>query len=297
MSILLGRHINVSHGFLTAPAYAKSLGCNFFQIFLGNPQQIISKMRDMDILKEFGNELKKNKMKMVVHGSYTINLCHPETNSIFQSSVKSLVQDLNSSVLIGKNCIGVIVHMGKNIKANNLSNEDAIENYIDGLKMALDESNGGTIILETGASQGTEVGSKLETLAEIYDGLTDSEKKRVMFCIDTCHIWASGYDISTPQKVNSFFKKFDNLIGIEKIACIHLNDSRTGLDSHVDRHADIGYGFIGIDGLKSVVKFAHKHHIAILMETPLCAVDENTGQEINTQSEIKRIKSWLSSNT
>ena len=290
----IGRHINVSLGLLTAPAYAKKLGCDIFQIFLGVPQRIISKPRRDEDLIAFGKELEKQKLKMVVHGSYTINLCHPKKNKIFQTSVRSLVQDLNASAIIGKRCLGVIIHMGKNIVANNLTNEQAINNYVYGLQTALAQTpENTTIILETGASQGTEVASRIEGLSEIYWKLTDAERARVKFCIDSCHIFASNYPISTPTGVKSFFKEFDTAIGIEQIACIHFNDSKTKLGSKVDRHADIGYGFIGIPGLKALAQFAEKHRIPIIFETPLDAVNSATNRDVTFVEELAKVKAWL----
>ena len=203
----IGRHINVSPGFLTAPAYAKSIGCDIFQIFLGVPQFIISKARPEADLKKLGETIKKLKLTMVIHGSYTINLCHPKKNNLFKTSVKSLVQDLNASAVIGKKCLGVIIHMGKNIPGNKISNQEALENYIIGLKEALSQTpDNTTIILETGASQGNEIASKIEGLSEIYWNLNESERERVEFCIDTCHVFSSGYDLSTPKGVKIFLR-------------------------------------------------------------------------------------------
>lgn len=290
----IGRHINISHGFLTAPWYAECLGCTIFQIFLGSPQRILSKARQKEELIKFGEELKNRKLKMVVHGSYTINLCHPLKSKKFQASLKSLVQDLHGSSDIGSNCLGVIIHMGKNIPENKISDSEAIQNYIKGIKRALIMApEGTTIILETGASQGHEVGSKIDGLAEIYHGLDDDEKDRVMFCIDTCHIFASGYDIANEVGVNRFFKEFDKKIGLEKIALIHFNDSKTGLGSCVDRHADLGYGHIKEDGLKVVAQFAKKHNIFLLTETPLDAVNPKTNHEVTFEEEFAKLKSWL----
>lgn len=290
----IGRHINTSYGFVTAPAYADSLGCEVLQVFLGNPQSVNSKPKKEKDLEEFAAELIKYKLKMVVHGSYTINLCHPPKSKQFTSSVKCLVQDLNASSVIGKRCMGVIIHMGKNIKANNITDQRAIRNYIRGLKKALAETpEDTTIILETGASQGTEVGSKIDGLEEIYWALDASERQRVKFCIDTCHIWATGYDISTVKGVKKFFGDFDRAIGIDRIACIHFNDSKTDLESNVDRHADIGHGFVGSIGLKAVLRFAQKHRIPIIMETPLDTVDHRTNKDVTFPQELAKIKGWL----
>ncbi len=290
----LGRHVNISHGFLTAPWYAKSLGCEIFQIFLGAPQQILSKARQKDELIKFGKELDKRGLKMVVHGSYTINLCHPKKSKKLQASVKSLVQDLTASSFIGNNCLGVIIHMGKNIPENKLTEEQSIDNYVQGLQMALLETPENTrIILETGASQGNEVASQIDGLAEIYWKLEDDERERIYFCIDTCHIWATGYDISKPVGVKKFFKEFEDKIGVKKISCIHFNDSKTGLESCVDRHADIGYGQIKTEGLKSVALFAKKNDIPLIFETPLDAINKDTNREVTFEEELSKVKSWL----
>lgn len=255
----IGRHINISHGFVTAPWYAENIGCDIFQIFLGAPQQVLSKARQKDELAKFGKELNKRDLKMVVHGSYTINLCHPKKSKKLQASVKSLVQDLNATNIIGSNCLGVIIHMGKNMPENKLSVDQAIDNYVRGLQAALANTPENTrIILETGASQGNEVASKIDGLAKIYSKLEDVERDRVYFCIDTCHIWATGYDISKPVGVRNFFKEFNDKIGTDKIICIHFNDSKTGLESCVDRHADLGYGQIKSEGLKTIAQFAKK---------------------------------------
>ena len=288
------RHINISKGFLTAPWYAECLGCTIFQIFLGAPQRILSKARQKEELVKFGQELKNRKLKMVVHGSYTINLCHPPKNKKLEASLKSLVQDLNASADIGDCCIGVIIHMGKNIPENNITDEESLQNYIKGLKKALKLTpDNTTIILETGASQGHEVGSKIDGLAEIYDGLTDEEKNRVAFCIDTCHVWATGYDISSSVGVKRFFKEFDQKIGLEKIACIHFNDSKTKLESCVDRHADLGYGFIKEDGLKAIAQFAKKHNLHLITETPLDSINKANNKEITFEEEFAKVKSWI----
>jgi len=162
------------------------------------------------------------------------------------------------------------------------------------LKNALAATPDNTIIiLETGASQGTEVASKIEGLNEIYWKLDENERTRIKFCIDTCHIWATGYDISTPAGVKAFFKEFDDMIGIDKIALIHFNDSKTQLESCVDRHADLGYGFIKTTGLKAVAKFAFKNRIPLLTETPLDAIDIKSNKDITWQGEFAKIKSWL----
>ena len=291
----LGRHINTSSTFVATPWYAKSLGYNIFQLFLCVPYRTsVSKNKQDEQLIKFGEELVKRNMILVVHGSYTINLCHPANSTKFKASIKLLIHDLNSIALIGNNCLGVVIHMGKNIPANALSDDAALNNYVVGIQTALAATPPSTnIILETGASQGSEIGSKIDPLAEIYHKLTKSQQNRITFCIDTCHIWATGYDISNPAGVKKFFAEFDDKIGINKISCIHFNDSRTPLNSHVDRHADLTYGHIGVAGLKAIAQFAKKNNIPLITETPLDAVNPKTNKDVTFEEEIATVKSWL----
>jgi deoxyribonuclease-4 len=237
-------------------------------------------------------------MKIVVHGNYTINFAHPPKSSQFTKSIKLIVNDMNIASHFHDKCLGVIIHMGRNIESNDISDKKAMQNYVIGIKKVLNLTpSNTTLILETGASQGTEIGSSMEDLSEIYLSLTKNEKKRIKFCIDTCHIWATGYDISSTKKVSNFFKLFDLLIGVEKIACIHFNDSKTPLSSCVDRHEDLCYGKIGKNGLKSIAKYAYKNKIPMIMETPLTAIHKNPNEssyeKITNESEIKKIKKWI----
>lgn len=290
----LGRNISTGKDFTITPEYAKNIGCTFFQIFLGSPRQVICKKHKIIDLKLFSSLLKKNNIRMVIHSSYTINLAHPINSVRFNASIKSLTRDLISSAIIGKMCIGVVVHMGKNIISNNIDNDDAIKNYIYGIKECLKNTEDmSIIILETGASQGREIASYNSGLAEIFENLSEKEKKRVRFCIDTCHIWASGYDISTISGMKVYLKDFDNKIGLRYVSCIHLNDSKSELNSCVDRHADISYGKIGIKGLKYLVKWATKHNIPIVLETPLDSVNKKTNKNITHEEQMKMVLSWV----
>jgi len=291
---MIGRHFSMSLGMINVPQQAYTIGYTFFQIFLNSPKQFSIKNKDKSELEKFSKELELYNLTFVIHGSYTINFCQPINSSLFNLSIKSLTTDLKDSSIIGNRCLGVIIHLGKNVAINNITVKQAMENYVFGLKKSLEITpKDTTIILETGASQGSEVGSKLEDLSKIYSMLTNIEKRRIKFCVDTCHIWASGYDISTKEKVDNYFVLFDKYIGIAKIACIHFNDSKTVLNSHVDRHADLGYGYIGEEGLKNVVQFAKKNNIPLIMETPIDTVDLTTNRDITYEDELNKINKWL----
>ena len=290
----IGRHIDISHGIAKTPQIASIMKYNIFQIFTTSPQRLAPNKKSIPELMDLRNQLDTYDMYMIIHGSYTINLCHSYGTTKYNSSINSLVHDLKTSEIIGTRCLGIIIHMGKNIKENNLSREQSIINYIHGVKNALQMTPvTTTIVLETGASQGTEVGSKLEELQQIYNGFNPQEKTRIMFCVDTCHIWATGYDISDVIGAKNFFKEFENRIGINKISCIHFNDSKVKCGSKVDRHADLGYGEIGELGLKYIAQFATNHHIPLIMETPIDSVNMKTNRDITAYEELSKVKSWI----
>jgi deoxyribonuclease IV len=294
LPMMIGRHLGLSQGLAATPRMSKSIGYDIFQIFLGVPQQVISKPKSTKEIKDLAKALNETDQLMVIHASYTINLCHPPDSSKAITSVKSLVQDLKASELLGERCLGVIIHMGKNIPANGLDEDQALSNYRKGLRAALRSSPPETtIILETGAGQGSEVGTEIEGLAKIYHGLSEEHQSRITFCIDTCHIWAAGYDISSTKGVKSYFDEFDQAIGIDKISCIHFNNSKTPCGSCVDRHDDLNYGLIDPKGLRAVARFACENKIPLVMETPLDAVDPETNQDITHEDELALVRSWL----
>lgn len=290
-NLYLGRHISIDNIIETIDAY----GYNIIQIFLVSPHKISPNKKKKEELLKIKTILKQKKILLVIHGSYAANLSHPDGSYKKKMSIKSLVQDLISSSIIGKRCIGVIVHMGKNVATNNIPEAEAIQNYIDGINDVLFNSPvETTLIIETGASQGTEIPSNISQLANIYHAII--QKKRIKFCIDTCHIWASGHNIGTKIDAKKYFKKFNSKIGINKIACIHFNNSKTALGSKIDRHADLEYGLISSEGLQTVAKIAKHYSIPLIMETPLESFNKKTNTIITESDEIKTILKWTNHN-
>lgn len=265
--MILGKHVEISFGFSSAPAYGNSIGCKIIQIFTGSPKMLVVNRRDEDELIAFGKNLEKHDMLCVIHGPYTINLCHPPGSSLQETAKQSILNDLYNASTIGSRCIGSIIHMGKNVPKLKMTIDEALKTYAENIDLIIEDAPYGTLILETGAHQGTEVGSSMEDLFVIYQYVKN--KDRIAFCIDTCHIWAAGYEINSAESVREFFTKFDDYFGMDSIACIHFNDSIGGCNSRVDRHADIGYGTIGLVGLAEVAQIAKDNNIPIVMETPL----------------------------
>jgi len=281
----IGHNLNISHGFLSVVDYAVSLNANFIQIFLSNPQQYGGKRRHHLELQQLKQKLIDNNVKMVIHANYKLNFCNPEDSYIHKAAVNELVGDLKDSVIIG--AIGVVIHMGKNVKTLQLSNEDAISNYVKGVKTVLSKSPiNSTIILETGAGVGTEVCTSIFDLGKLFNRFTVAEQARLKFCIDTCHIFASGYHIGDCDYVDVFCELINLHLKWKNVACIHLNDSKTNVNSHVDNHADLGKGFIGNDGLEKFVKICARENVPIVMETP-CEI-------LSKKDQISMVRGWIS---
>jgi deoxyribonuclease-4 len=198
----------------------------------------------------------------VIHAPYILNFAHEFNKNSW--SITSLLDHLNICSKMG--ALGVVVHTGKYM---HLDKSEAIENMYQNLKYCLDNSPDNTnILLETPCGQGTELGGRLEEFRIIYNKFSKEDKKRLKICVDTCHVFAAGYDLSEPDKVKTFIKTFDTLIGWKHVGLIHLNDSRTVLNSNLDRHELLDEGHIKLKGLSVIIKFAYNAGIPLILETP-----------------------------
>lgn len=281
MSVIFGAHISISKGLVKAVDEAHKLGCKVMQIFSQSPQSFrgISK-KNLEAVDKAKERLKHHGIQVVSHSPYLINLAKdPVKEKYVADALKNDLEFINK--LEG---IGSVVHMGKKIK---LTEEKALDNMEKNIKNILNEYKGNSkLILETSCGQGTELLYKIEDLGKFYQRFTDKEKERIGFCIDTCHVFVAGYDMRSAKKVKDFFKLFDENIGLDKLVLIHFNDSDKPFASHVDRHDDIGEGFIGkkdggsIYGLKEVFKIAKKLSIPMTLETH------------DIEGDLKNVQSW-----
>ena len=246
---------------------------NFIQVFTSDP----TNFNCYNKLSNFNGELlklykKEKKLNYVIHGSFLINLCRLPNDKITINSINLLKRDLSISQKI--KAIGVIIHMGKN--TGNLTYDEAFNMYVNNLNKVLSESEG-IIILETGAGCGKEVATRLNELARLRE--FSICKERVKFCIDTCHIYSAGYDLSNDIIVDSLESYIDNTLGWENVIVAHINDSKECFNSRKDRHADIidnncdsdHSGDICNKNINSFMKFIynfHKRNIPMILETP-----------------------------
>jgi deoxyribonuclease-4 len=245
----------------------KSKG-NIVQFFLSSPQSANIPNWPNPELLEAKSILLKNDIMAVVHASYMINIAaNWDVDSWW---VMNIIQEIKYASVLG--AIGVVIHLGKQMSltlAEAYNNMFRLLIYIH--NETLDYSNV-KIIIETSAGQGSELCTQLEDLAYFYKKIKNSNdealRSRIRLCIDTCHIFAAGYDIRTKEKIKLYLDTFEELIGLRYIYLIHLNDSKNDLGSNVDRHQNIGNGYIGLKGLIAFFKYFAKINVPIILETP-----------------------------
>ena len=271
-----GGHMSIKNGIISAIINMNKIGGNMIQVFISNPMSIKfsidnTKFNDK-ICKQIQTTLLNTDSKIVIHLPYVINLAKPLLSIIGNCWwIKMICNQLLISESIGS--IGCVVHVGKYIE---LTPDEGINNMYNGLKYVIEfikiNELKTHIILETAAGQGTELittkNNSLEEFANFYNRFDIHDKLHIRICIDTCHIFAAGYDIRLKSQVKTFFNEFHNLIGIQYIDLIHLNDSKTICGSCVDRHECLGQGKIGLKGLKHIIRYSIYNQIPIILETP-----------------------------
>ena len=261
--LILGSHVsfNKNTQLLGSLQEALSYGANTFMFYTGAPQNTARSSIEDNITLEAINLMKENKIdysKVIVHAPYIINLCNEEK---FEFSVNFLTEEIKRCNQLGVKYL--VLHPGSHV---GLGIDKGIDNIIKGINTVLTNVNSINeviILLETMAGKGTEIGSKLEEIKKIIDGVIDNN--HIGVCLDTCHLNDSGYDITNFDK---FLEEFDKLIGLEKIGCIHINDSKNIASSHKDRHENIGFGYIGFDNLINIIYNKKLENISKILETP-----------------------------
>ena len=240
---------------------ALSYGANTFMFYTGAPQNTsrceIEDGLTLEALTKM-KELGLDYSKVVVHAPYIINLCN-ENN--FEFSVNFLTEEIERVNKLGVKYM--VLHPGSHV---GLGEETGLNNIIKGLNIVLNnvkDNNNVIILLETMAGKGSELGKTTEELKYILDNIED--KNHVGVCLDTCHLNDAGYDLT---KFDEYLDNFDKLIGIKKIGCIHVNDSKNEINAHKDRHENIGFGTIGFDTLINIIYNERLGEIPRILETP-----------------------------
>lgn len=260
--LLIGSHVGFKKDtqLLGSLEEALSYGANTFMFYTGAPQNT-SRYPIQDGLTIEAMKLMKEKgidySKVVVHAPYIVNLANDKDPEKFKFSVRFLQEELERCELLGIQTI--VLHPGSHV---GLGVDAAIANIAKGLNMILG-THSVTVLLETMAGKGTEVGSKLEELAKIIELVED--KDHIGICLDTCHLNDAGYDMS---QFDQFLDQFDQVIGINRIHCVHINDSKNILGAHKDRHENFGFGEVGFDTLLSIIYNDRLASVPKILETP-----------------------------
>ena len=238
-----------------------SYNANAMMIYTGAPQNTKRVEVDKLLINEASDLLAQHGLSwdhVIVHAPYIINLGNVHSDSIYQLGIDFLKKEIERTKAIGAKVI--VLHPGSSVKA---TTKEGIQRIIDGLNAILHEDEGVYIALETMAGKGSEVGRSFEEIKQIIDGVTYNQWLKV--CLDTCHLHDAGYDLS---KFDEVLDVFDQVIGLDRIACIHINDSKNILGAHKDRHENIGYGEIGFDILNSIVHHPKLENVIKILETP-----------------------------
>ena len=254
--MIIGSHVSFgTEQLLGSTKQAVSFGATTFMFYTGAPQNTIRKAIDENLTNEALLYMKQNGIdinNVVCHAPYIINLANRENESSWNFSCSFLKQEI--SRITQMNVKYIVVHPGNSLK---MDRNIALDNIASAINLIMDENTKPMILLETMAGKGTEIGRNFEELRAIID--------KVGICLDTCHLNDSGIDIS---KFNEYLEEFDKVIGLEKVKCIHLNDSKNTIGSHKDRHENLGYGTIGFETLINVCYMDIFKNIPKILETP-----------------------------
>lgn len=257
----IGAHSSIAKGFLQAVTTVEDWGGNAVQIFLKSPRSYrYAKNLTQEEAQQVRARLQEKDIFLIGHCSYLLNFAKPLQE--FAYVADSLVDDMKKISALGG--AGIVLHIGKYLE---MEKKEAFANIKQSLEYVLQATpEDAKIVLENTAGQGTEIGFRLPELEELFDAL--ERHPRIGFCLDTCHAFAAGYDLTSKDGVQSWLDEFDQRMGIQRLVCFHLNDAKKIVGSRVDRHEDLGAGKIGLAGIAEIVRFAYAQKKPLILETP-----------------------------
>lgn len=257
--LAIGCHLSTSDGFGVMGRTALDIGATTFAFFTRNPRGGKAKAIDPDDVAALRALMEKNGFgKLVAHAPYTMNLCSAKAVTV-DFARRAMADDLVRMESLPGNYYNF--HPGSHVKQGA---ERGIELICEGLNEVLEPGIRTTVLLETMAGKGTEVGRSFEELARIIDGVEHDELLGV--CLDTCHVWDGGYDVV--GDLDDVLDEFDRVIGLDRLRALHLNDSKNPRGSHKDRHERIGEGCIGAEAFRAVVTNPRLRDLPMILETP-----------------------------
>lgn len=277
----IGAHVSAAGGVSNAPLNAVKIGANAFALFTKNQRQWTAAPlthEEIDSFKKNCAEHGFTPQSILPHDSYLINLGHPQADELNKSRV-AFLEEMQRCEQLGLDRLNF--HPGSHLKQ--ATESECLNTIAESINRTLDQTCGVTAVIENTAGQGSNVGFRFEHLAEIIDQVED--KSRVGVCLDTCHSFAAGYDLLTSDSCAAVFAEFERIVGFSYLRGMHLNDSKKGLNSRVDRHNSLGLGVLGMEVFKFIMNDPRFDDMPLILET----IDETRWAE-----EIKLLRSFAS---
>lgn len=260
----IGAHVSAQKGVSQAPVNAHEIGARAFALFTRNP----SRWQSSAITEKEAQKFKDNcklygysPQQILPHDSYLINLGSPDPEGL-EKSRKAFLDEMQRCEQLGLTLLNF--HPGSHL--NKIEINDCLDRIAESINITLQQTSGVKAVIENTAGQGSNLGFSFSQIARIIDGVDD--KERVGVCIDTCHAFAAGYDLSTPAGYEKAWQEFEDLIGWRYFSAMHINDTKKGLASRVDRHESLGKGMIGSDFFPMLMNDPHMDNIPLILETP-----------------------------
>lgn len=260
----IGAHVSASGGVDNAPRNAHSIGATAFALFTKNQRQWAApplSEEQIATFREACQTLGYKPEQILPHDSYLINLGHPENEGL-EKSRASFLHEMQRCQQLGLDRLNF--HPGSHLKK--ISEQESLALVAESINIALDKTEGVTAVIENTAGQGSNLGYAFWHLSYIIDRVED--KSRVGVCLDTCHSFAAGYDLSTEEGCDKVFAEFESEVGFKYLRGMHLNDAMKPLQSRVDRHTPLGEGFLGITPFRYIMQDARFDGIPLILETP-----------------------------
>ena len=260
----IGAHVSASPGVSQAPINAANIGAKAFALFTRNPSRWASpaiKPQEAEAFKENCEKFGFSPAQILPHDSYLINLGAPDAEKLDKSR-EAFLDEMRRCEQLGLTMLNF--HPGSHLKL--IEPDKCLDLIAESINIALAETSGVKAVIENTAGQGSNLGFTFAQIGHIIDKVED--KDRVGVCIDTCHTFASGYDLATPEGYTATWTEFEREIGFKYLSGMHINDSKKGLGSKVDRHESLGLGAIGKEFFKMLMEDPRMDNIPLILETP-----------------------------
>ena len=259
----IGAHVSAAGGVAKTPSRAHAIGAKAFALFTKNQRQWQAKDLTGKEIESFRENLSKYGFKaehILPHDSYLINLAHPETDKRLKS-LNAFIDECRRCEQLGLSKINF--HPGSTLKK--ISDEEGLNLVAKSLNHAIKETESVIMVIENTAGQGTNLGYRFEHLKAIIDQIED--QSRIGVCLDTCHTFAAGYDLRTPETYMETMQKFDDIVGFSFLQGAHLNDAKSTFASRIDRHHSIGQGNLDINPFRCIIQDPRFEDIPLILET------------------------------